>query len=110
MRAGRLRHRITIQKKSEGARNTFNERLPDYSDLATVCARVRPVRGTERFEADASKPQITHMIEMRYGAPANPGYRIIFKDRVFEIIYVIDVEERHIKLEAMCIEVIKDIP
>ena len=116
MRAGNLRHRITIQLKTEvsdgmgGMTTTYPEK-----DWAEVWASVVPLRGTELIEAMKLGGKVSHKMEMRYRrqlysliAPSPVVKRLYWekRDRYFNIISVINVREINRKLEIMVEEVV----
>ena len=87
MRAGRLRHRITIQ--------SVGSTLDDYGDLsnswttlATVWASIKPVSGTEENIASELTGIATHTIAIRYRSGITSQNRIVFGSRTFEIHHV----------------------
>ena len=77
MRAGKLRHKITIQSYTDTA-NDFGEVSKGWSDLASVWAFVRPLRGNESYYNKQVAPEMTHEIRMRYRSDIQPNYRINF--------------------------------
>lgn len=106
MRAGWLRHRVTIQTKSE-SRDSYGE--PDYtwSDLATVYAGVEPLRGEERMMARAETQELTHRIRIRYYSDSvTPEARVKWGSRIFDIVEVINVLERDREQIMMCKEAV----
>ena len=102
MRAGRLRHRVKIQAP-------FKDNAPGsgeitWNDYATVWASIEPLRGREFFEALQVNAEVTGKVIMRYLAGVSPDMRILHGNRVFEILSIIDVEERHRELQLMVTE------
>lgn len=104
MRAGRLRHRVTIQQKVEAV-NGFGERIVSWSTVANVSAGVEPLRGREFFDAEQVQAEISHRVIMRYRPGINSTMRLLYKGRVLHIqAPPIDVDERHRELQLMCRE------
>lgn len=104
MRAGKLRHLVTIQSRTEGT-NSFNEPRPVWKDFATVYASIEPLSGREFFAAQQAQSDITHRVRMRYVAGVTAKHRIVFGDRVFDIAAPPrNVDERNIELELQCVE------
>lgn len=109
MRAGRLRHRVVIQRRT-GAANAFNEPTDTWSDLATVSAGVEPISGREYFAAQTVQSEVSHRVTIRYLAGITPKDRIVWTDtatdvaRYFDIRAVIDRDERHREMHLMCVE------
>ena len=114
MRAGTLKHRITIQVKTEapdgmgGVVVTWPEK-----DWVEVWAGVIPLRGEELVEAMKLEGKVTHRIEMRYRrqlysllSPSPVVKRLYWRkrNRYFNIRSVINVREANEKLEIMAEE------
>ena len=103
MRAGRLRHRVTIQQlvpdPSIGGTDIWH-------DYATVWAAIEPLRGREYLAAQQEGAEATGRITFRYISGVKPTMRIQHGDRIYEIISPIDPEERHAELQLMVKEVL----
>ena len=100
MRAGKLRHKITIQDYTE-SQNSYGEVTKTWSDYATVWASIEPVRGREFWDSKQINAEITAKITIRYLAGVTPKMRIKYGARIFEIISVINPEERNKDLQLM---------
>lgn len=92
MRAGRLRHRISIQSVG----STYD----DYGDLsnswstdAIVWASVSPVSGKQEKIAGELTGVETHSIKIRYRSGVSAHNRLQFGARIFEIVSVKDWNE-----------------
>jgi SPP1 family predicted phage head-tail adaptor len=106
MRAGRLRHRITIQDYTE-SQNTFGEVTKNWTDYATVWAAVEPVKGREFWESQQINAEITTKVTIRYLAGIKPKMRILYDTRIFEIDSVINVDERNRELQLLVKEMVE---
>lgn len=109
MRAGRLRHRVTLQRRSS-ALDEFGDPVSAWDVLAAVWAGVEPISGREYLAGQQVQSEVTHRVTVRYFAGLAPQDRIVWPDpstgvdRVFDIRSIIDRDERHASLEIMCIE------
>jgi SPP1 family predicted phage head-tail adaptor len=77
MRAGDLRHRITIQSVAD-TQNSYGEGIPSYTDLITVWAQISPLSGKE-LDLTNSKTLTaiaSHKIIIRYNPNINITNRI----------------------------------
>ncbi len=72
--------------------------------VATIFADVSPISGSERVEADRLTGSVTHDVVLRYRAGVVPAMRFRDGTRIFQIIAVIDVEERRRWLKCWCEE------
>ena len=103
MDAGMLRHLITIQQRTTD-KNSYNE-LTDWQDFITVHASVGTLTGKEYFAAEQIQSEVTHKVIIRYAAGIKPSMRVKFGDRLFDIMYIVNFQERNIELTLMCSEV-----
>lgn len=112
MRAGQLRHRVTIQKLGTRIDDGTGGGSIPFTDVAEVYASIDPLSGNELLRAEQFEASLTHRIRTRYVAGVHPSYRVLYVDeyadstRVFDIKQVIDPEERHRELELMCEELV----
>jgi SPP1 family predicted phage head-tail adaptor len=105
MRAGRLRHRITIQQPVI-TRDGTGESLETWGAFAVVWAAVEPLRGREMFAAQEMHSEITTRIRLRYLAGIDTTMRVLFEGRTFLIVHPpIDPEMRHVEMQLMCKEI-----
>ncbi len=106
MRAGRLRHRVTIQSPVN-AQDQYGAKTPyAWVDLDTVWASVEPLRGREYIDAEGEGAEVTTKIVIRYQDNVGPECRVIWDTRVFDVISAINVEERDRQIELMCRELL----
>jgi len=103
MNIGKLRHRITIQEYA-ASRDSFGAQVQTWADKATVFASIAPVSGKEYFAAQQINSEITTKITIRYLPGITPKMRVLFNGRIFEILAVLNHEERNIELNLMCKE------
>lgn len=103
MKAGKLRHRITIQKATE-APNAYGEMVQTWGTFATVSASVEPLRGRELWAAGGQQARVTTRIRIRYLRGVTSKMRVLFGSRAFEIESIIDPEERNAEMQLMCQE------
>ena len=105
MDAGRLRHRIEIQRAATG-HNPHGGVQEDWQTLATRWAAIEPFRARELFAAQQVQSQVTHRIWMRYFAGLQSTDRIKFGERIFNIDGIRNIDERNRELEVFCMEVV----
>lgn len=104
VRAGQLRHRITLQRKTTGSPTRTAMGAPDesWTDVATVWAAVRPLRSRERFLAQAAESQVDTEIEIRYRANITADMRAVHGTTIYSIEGVRDPDARRVKLFLDC--------
>lgn len=103
MRAGRLRHQITIQGTTE-TQNSYGEPVTAWTDFASVRAEITPISGREYFAAQEVRSDVTHRVRLRYLSGVTSQMRIMFGSRIMDIESVINVNERNHELQLMCVE------
>jgi SPP1 family predicted phage head-tail adaptor len=103
MRAGKLRHQITIQRKSLTT-DEYGGPVETWADVDTVWASVEPLSGRELANAQTVNAEITTRITMRYLAGVIAADRIVFEGRFYNLQSVIDEEMKHRQLVIMASE------
>jgi len=104
MRAGKLRHRITLQRNNP-TRNFIGDPVPHWEDYATVDAEVCPLKGREFFDAQQVNAELTTRVRLRWLPGVKAEHRVKFNDRILEIASPpINVDERNRELVLMCRE------
>lgn len=103
MRAGELRHPLTIQNRST-TRDDTGQELETWSDVATVWGRVEPLSGSEQKHGAGIEAETTHRVTLRY-TTLYAADRLKFGVRVLQIINILNTDERSIELIVMCKEV-----
>jgi SPP1 family predicted phage head-tail adaptor len=105
MRAGELRHRITLQTNTPTA-NSVGEFVDTWTDFVTVSAAVEPLTGNRLFAAEQANSLVQGMVRIRYLAGVVATMRIVFGTRYFQIISIIDRDEKHRELQLLYKEII----
>jgi len=112
MRAGRLRHRVTLQSPVETL-DSHGQPVKTWADVADVWAGVEPLRGRERaaigpdVHGDAQDiNELDTRVPIRYRSDVTIDWRVEFEDRHFEIKAIIDPDMRHRELDLLCKEVV----
>ena len=74
--------------------------LSEYS----VAAFVAPTTGREYEESQKIRAETTYKISTRYFRGINSTHRILYNNREFEIVSVLDLNERHEELQIIAAE------
>lgn len=77
MRAGQLRHRVTIQAPI-ATRNSYGEEEISHVDVATVWARVEPVSAREFSDQQRDASAAVYTITMRYRRDVGLTMRLVW--------------------------------
>ena len=104
MRAGQLRHRVTIQSPSASSAGAYGGKSAvSWSDYKTdVPARIRPLSGKSLFTAQAEQNRVDTEITIRYLEGVIPSMRIVHGSTIYDINAVVDVEMRNEKMLLFC--------
>lgn len=106
MEIGRLKHRITFQELIN-TKNEYGELENNWNDTLTVWAEVRPTSGKSFFNAKQVNSEISHSVYIRYRKGLSPSMRIKFKERTFEILYIMNVNENNTLMQIYCKELVE---
>ncbi len=102
--ANELRHLVRIQNRST-TDDGFGQEVQDWTDVCTPFAKIDPAFGVSSDDAEAQTSAITHTLTIRWRPTAiTARMRVLFGARIFEIVSVIDIEERHFWLQLLCSE------
>lgn len=100
MRAGLLRHRLTIQIPSK-SRNDFGELIESWNDWATVWGSIEPNLGKRYFEAKQANSEVQGLIRIRYRTGLLPTMRVKYGDQIFKIISIVHPFEKKQELHIL---------
>lgn len=103
MDIGRTNKRITFCRYEE-KENALSQTEQALTEVKTVWASVEPTRGREYQEAQRVRPELTYKVTTRYHKGVTQDMFIKFKDRLFNIISIINVREKNEMLEIICTE------
>lgn len=85
MLAGKLRHRVTIQRFTEGAQDPMTgDIVSAWVDLATVWASVEPLSVREFIQSSATQSQVTTRITMRK-RDIRAADRILHRSKIYNV-------------------------
>lgn len=85
MRAGKLRHKVTIQARGEVQDPVSGDMVPGWTDFASVWASVEPLSARDFIAAQANQSEITARIVIRYREGILPTMRILHRGKVYAI-------------------------
>jgi len=103
MRSGLLRHWVTIRTYTK-TRDEYGAEIETWADFADTWASVEPLIGREYMAAKQISAEVSHKIRMRYIAGLLPTMRIAWGSREFEIVSIINVQERNQEIVIMATE------
>ncbi len=103
MRAGRLRDKITIQQPSVTV-DSVGEAVTTWSDFITRRASVTPFRSNEFVKFDQEQVETRVVFSLRYVTGITNKMRIVLSGKYYDIISIVDDENRHRELFITAME------
>ena len=103
MRAGSLRFKAELQRYTP-TQNSYGEEVKAWSKILDIYCDIKPIRSQERMVAQGLYTEATHTLYTRFIADIKPKDRILVKNRVFDIIGIINQQERDKALTITCKE------
>ncbi|HEJ6909085.1 TPA: phage head closure protein [Serratia marcescens] len=85
MQAGKLSHRITLQKPVKVQDTTSGEMIDTWQDVSNLWAEVSPLSAREFVAAQAMQNAVTTRIKIRYRQDISAKHRILFRGNIFNI-------------------------
>lgn len=105
MRIGDLNKRITIQYEVKTADGMGNFNVV-WTDLCTVWAALWPLSAHEKVQSMQQTMEISHRIRIRYRSGILPSFRIKIGTRYFNILGLINPNEKGEWLDIMAREAV----
>lgn len=105
--AGPMRHRVEVQSAVTTS-DTFSQDTEVWTTTTIRNAEISFVAGKMVTNALQNKEEITHLIRMRYFPGMTSDMRLLFKGRVFTIIYIDNVDEKNREYRVLCQEIVNN--
>lgn len=107
MKAGALRHLLTLQESSV-ATSSSGESSISYTTVGKAWGSVEPLSGRELEWAKQSVANVSHKIRLRYNPnyAVGPDWRCTFSGRTFYFASVLNPDERNRELEILAVEIV----
>ena len=104
MRAGTLRHRVTLQRR-ELEKDDYGGVSPRgvWVDVATVWASLEAVSGREFFASRQEQFEVTHKVTIRYRDGVTADMRVVHGGKTFGVVAPLP-DNRGTRLVLMCRE------
>lgn len=104
MRAGLMRKRLVLQSLTE-TRDADGGVVTAWALLASVYAGIEPLTQNEKKQGTRTEAMATHKIMMRYRSGLTPSMRFLYGTRIFNIVEILNKNERNWEHEVKVIEV-----
>lgn len=106
MKAGDLRHRVTIEEKSV-VRDGYGGEEITWSTVATVWAAVEPLRGREFLEGHSLEAAVDTRIRIRYRSGLLPSMRVTWGSHAYDVQAVLEIQSKRREIHLMCGEIVE---
>ena len=85
MRAGKLRHRIALQRKAQTQNPITGAMVTTWVDVATVWAAVEPLSAREFIAAQAVQSDVSVRVSVRYRPGITAAMRLLHDGKTYNI-------------------------
>lgn len=101
MKAGELRHRITLEQPSE-TQDKYGEVLTSWTTLATVYARKEDLTGRELFQAQQVNASVSTRFTIRHRPGLTAKLRVNHGGTIYNIESIQDPDGRSRQIVLIC--------
>ncbi len=105
VRSGDLRHKITFEARINISDGMGGVRTIWKPVITSISAAIWAISAKEQIQASQVVMTVTHRVRIRYIANINSSYRIKYGKRYFNIVSIINPDEKNKMLELLCKEV-----
>ena len=105
---GEFAHSLAFQTATANQEVTYGSKSESWSTTATRRGSIEPLTGREFWQARQAQADVTHKIRVPYDstiAALTPASRITYDSRTFNILSIVNVNERSRIIEIMAKEV-----
>ena len=101
MRAGRLRHRLTLQSRTE-TRSATGSVTTAWATEGTVWGAIEPISGKEYLALAQTQNETAVRIVLRYYSGLDESWRVVSGGKAYSIQSLINTDERDHTITLMC--------
>lgn len=87
---GAMNQRVTIRTFTTATSSATGEQTDSWTDVATVSAKVNPLTGRERYQAQAIQSALAYRVTMRYRSGVMPKMRLTWETKTLEIVSAVN--------------------
>ena len=100
MRAGTLRHRVTLQCRAPGG--ALGQPSNTWKDVATVAANIRYGSGSEAIRSGQVASLAKVSIRIRWRTDVNASMRVLCNGVAYNIVNVMPDMQRRVHVDLVC--------
>ena len=101
MRAGRLRHRLKLQSRTE-TRDAYGGVVTTWTTEKIISGALEPLTGQEFFNAQQTQSEVAVRVVIRYDSAIQDTWRIKNDSKIYSIVSIINEMERDRMMTIMC--------
>lgn len=101
---GKYPHAITIEYDVGDTDDGYGHTTEDWQTYYETNANILNMSGEEHQDGQQVKVDYTHAICFDYVPGINERMRVLYGDRIFSIVRVLDIQERGLEIELQCVE------
>jgi SPP1 family predicted phage head-tail adaptor len=105
VRIGDMRHRVELHAVTE-ARDGYGQPVETFAKHSDAWASIEPISMSEKIKSEQIKGERTHKITIRYNSAVVRTDRVIYGTRTFEIVGIVNPEERNALMQLDCKELV----
>ena len=109
MRAGPMRHRVTLQQRSTGV-DAAGGVLDSWDDVATRWASMDRASGSEVWASAQRSGRVPAVFRLRYLSGVVPAMRLLFDGRAYNILSAVDQSGLREELTITAEELVEEAP
>jgi SPP1 family predicted phage head-tail adaptor len=102
---GQLRHRVELHSPAV-TRDAYGQPKETFTKYADAWAKVEPLSMKEQVQNEQVMGERTHRITIRFNEDVDRKDRVVFGSRTFEIVSIVNPDERNRVLELISKEVV----
>jgi SPP1 family predicted phage head-tail adaptor len=104
VKAGELRHRVTLQSPVLVRNSSGQIKATSWADVATYRAEVTPLFGSEKDDGTQTVAVRNYQVKLRAGPAIDPAWRFSFQGRALYVTTSVETGERNRQLVVFCRE------
>ena len=105
MRVGSLKYKIIFQEQTQ-TKSSVGQPKNTWNDILTTWASIQTISGKEQFLSNQNFQTLSHKLRVRYSKLINSKQRILFGNRIFKILAVLNIYEKNKEFEILVEEVV----
>jgi len=100
VKSGQLKHRITIQQQVK-TKNAIGEQIVSWETWVTCWASIEPAAGNQYYAAKQLDSKVDGKAKIRYRTGLKPTMRILYGNRILNIVSIIQPQENRREIIIM---------